>query len=198
MGIEQPPKIVPFRQHEKVALYDKPTLVGEIMDMNVEIFSQLIEAEALQAGSRKAGAMIDIVIKSRGGDNDEALILVQDILRIRETYGVKIRAYAKGYADSSATFIVAMCDERIALGHTEFLLHEPRLTTEESSEQTLEESRIENYETRVGLRRMQKMLAKRLNKPLSEIITEYKKDKPMNEHQAMEFGLIDKAIIYQR
>ena len=83
-------RVVPFRTKEKLALYDAPTLVGEINSESSEILTQLIEHEAVDGGKT-----IDIVIKSRGGSSEETLLLLQDINRIRETYGVKIRALEK-------------------------------------------------------------------------------------------------------
>lgn len=190
--------IIPFKQREKVSLHGKPTLIGDVGETSVEIFSQMIEETALEVASTKSGNFVDIVIKSRGGEIDEAHILVQDLLRIRETYGVKIRAYAKGYADSSATFVVAMCDERIALGHTEFLLHEPQISTDEPLDEPLGKSRQDVVEARIAHRRMIKTLAKRIDRPFKEVFDKAKEGKPMNEHEALEFGIIDRIVIFER
>lgn len=186
-------KVVPFRQREKLALYDTPTLVGEINAETSEVLSQLIEAEAVNHKTP-----IDVVVKSRGGNVEDALVLIQDINRIRETYGVKIRMIAKGYADSSATLLVAMGDERIAYSDTEFLLHEPRLTTEEPGTETLTEARREAYETRRLQRRTWKMLSKRTGKSIQEIKELEKQEKSITSQQAMEFGLIDRIVVFER
>ncbi len=186
---------------EPLILFDVPTLKGDIEPENAEEFIQRLEEEVVtfvsltEEESNGWNGEVTFVVSSWGGQLDEALIITQDIQRMRETYGVKFKAVAKGYADSAATVVFASADKRIAYSDTEFLIHDPVLKTEEESEQTLTEARYDIYTSRVLKRRAEKLLAKATGKTWQEISAKSKENKPMTAQQALEFGLVNEVRV---
>lgn len=178
-------------RHKRLPLFDIPVLKCDISPESAETMAELLEAEAV--GGNKT---VDFVISSRGGNLDEAFILTQDMQRIRDTYNVKFRAIAKGYADSAATLVFAAADIRVAYSDTEFLIHEPRIETEEPGEQTLTEARYEVFVTRKLQRRAHKLLAHAMGKSVQEIREIEKIGKPMTAQQAAELGLVHEIRVF--
>lgn len=173
----------------RLALYDAVILNDDITPQTALGVVAGIEQKAIDGDK-----IIDLVVSSRGGDLDETLILLQDLDRLRNTYGCRIKTIARGYAESAATLLVAMGDHRVAYEDTEFLIHEPILTTTGPGEETLTEARREVYETRVAQRKMRKLFAKATGKSLKEVIA--KENKKMTSREALEFGLIDEVILF--
>jgi len=131
---------------------------------------------------------IILYIDSIGGDVEPGLWLY-DTIRLSLA---PIKGIVNGRASSMAALVLQACQKRVAMEHSQLLLHAIRshgipMEDEDKINEEIEKSR-EIQE------RVHKILVTRTGRSFEEIKALEKKDKYISAKEAKEFGLIDEII----
>lgn len=162
---------------------------GEFNIPNRRIFCETLD----QLAQLNPKSKISFFITSRGGSVDELSLMIDEMDKVRELYGVKIAAIGKGYVYSAGAMLFALADERYSLPNTNYMIHD---MSADFGPQTLREYR---HDLIMG-RRQQRFIERRMMRSMKKTLPEIRSlwQKYLSEEQAMKVGLVDAIIRYSK
>lgn len=131
---------------------------------------------------------ISLYINSNGGDVFQGYAIIDTIHSLKS----KVNTIVVGTAYSMAAIILASGAERYSLPHSEIMIHQPLGNASgKASEVILSSERLK--ETRLMLA---KTLEENTKQSLKKILLDMEKDYFMSPEKALDYGLIDKIIVF--
>ena len=139
--------------------------------------AQLMTLDALD------GAPITLYLDSPDAALEAAFVLIDTLKLLRS----EVRAHCLGRLGGPSVAVLAVADRRSASPNARFRLAQPRL----QAAGTADRLQAESEHAQDLLRRLQLELAQATGQPLEEVALDLRRERYLDAHQALAYGLID-------
>ena len=190
------PKIIPSVIHSNSSgdfrsdifsalLSDRIIMLSEPID---DTTASLIVAQLLYLEAQDPNADIQFYINSPGGSVTAGMAIYDTMRYIK----CDVATICIGMAASMAAFLLAggTKGKRMALPNAEIMIHQPSAGTQgQVTDMAIHLRRLETVKAR-----MNQILAENTGRPIDEITADCERDNFMTVQEAVQYGLIDRAI----